>query len=160
MIPNSGRESVREAPAPSVFAREEYQSAIRALGSAKARFQGLTQPQFSSTPAVSSSNKSALVPEEEYLADDWLEDDLEEVQPKKKRRLRVEHDGTRGEDFTLSSTARSQSRQLNPDTACRGNNFFTFMICFSTLLYIIYLHSALLLLQVLQVPPPPAGVSL
>ncbi|TMS21560.1 Tonsoku-like protein [Larimichthys crocea] len=121
LIPNSGRESVREAPAPSVFAREEYQSAIRALGSAKARFQGLTQPQFSSTPAVSSSNKSALVPEEEYLADDWLEDDLEEVQPKKKRRLRVEHDGTRGEDFALSSTARSQSRQLNPDTACRGS---------------------------------------
>ncbi|XP_027130900.1 tonsoku-like protein [Larimichthys crocea] len=121
LIPNSGRESVREAPAASVFAREEYQSAIRALGSAKARFQGLTQPQFSSTPAVSSSNKSALVPEEEYLADDWLEDDLEEVQPKKKRRLRVEHDGTRGEDFALSSTARSQSRQLNPDTACRGS---------------------------------------
>ncbi|KAE8289982.1 Tonsoku-like protein NF-kappa-B inhibitor-like protein 2 [Larimichthys crocea] len=88
LIPNSGRESVREAPAASVFARE---------------------------------TTNALVPEEEYLADDWLEDDLEEVQPKKKRRLRVEHDGTRGEDFALSSTARSQSRQLNPDTACRGS---------------------------------------
>ncbi|KAE8289979.1 Tonsoku-like protein NF-kappa-B inhibitor-like protein 2 [Larimichthys crocea] len=77
----------------------------------------IAAPQTTATP----HNKSALVPEEEYLADDWLEDDLEEVQPKKKRRLRVEHDGTRGEDFALSSTARSQSRQLNPDTACRGS---------------------------------------
>uniref|UniRef100_A0A8D3DNV6 Tonsoku-like protein n=1 Tax=Scophthalmus maximus TaxID=52904 RepID=A0A8D3DNV6_SCOMX len=84
---------VREEPAPSVFARQEYHSAIRGLGSAKSQLQGLSQPQFSSTPAVSSSNKSALVPEEEYLADDWLDDDLGEIQPKKKRRLRVEQNG-------------------------------------------------------------------
>ncbi|KAM9341128.1 tonsoku-like protein [Symphorus nematophorus] len=121
-IPNSGRENVREAPAPSVFAREEYQSAIRGLGSAKSRLQGLSQPQFSSTPAVSSSNKSALVPEEEYLADDWLEDDLEEIQPKKKRRLRVEPNGiSRGEENASSSAARGQTRHLNSDMASRGS---------------------------------------
>ncbi|XP_074516688.1 tonsoku-like protein [Sebastes fasciatus] len=121
-IPNSGRESVREAPAPSVFAREEYHSAIRGLGSAKTLLQGLSQPQFSGTPAVSSSNnKSALVPEEEYLADEWLEDDLGEIQPKKKRRLRVEQTGMRGEDTASTSAARSQNRLLNSDTACRGS---------------------------------------
>ncbi|XP_070776908.1 tonsoku-like protein [Enoplosus armatus] len=113
-IPSSGRESVREAPAPSVFAREEYHSAIRGLGSAKTRLQGLSQPQFSSTPAVSSSNISALVPEEEYVADDWLEEDLEEMQPKKKRRLRVEQNGMRGEGTVLSAAARGQN------TVCRG----------------------------------------
>ncbi|XP_036928590.1 tonsoku-like protein [Acanthopagrus latus] len=120
-IPNSGRENVREAPVPSVFAREEYQSAIRGLGSAKSRLQGLTQPQFSSTPAVSASNKSALVPEEEYLADDWLEDDLEELQPKKKRRLREEQNGFRGEGTASSSTARGQHMHLTSDSTSRGS---------------------------------------
>lgn len=108
---------------PSVFAREEYQSAIRGLGSAKSRLQGLTQPQFSSTPAVSASNKSALVPEEEYLADDWLEDDLEELQPKKKRRLREEQNGFRGEGTASSSTARGQHMHLTSDSTSRGNDF-------------------------------------
>lgn len=111
---------------PSVFAREEYHSAIRSLGSAKTRLQGLSQPQFSSTPAVLSSNKSALVPEEEYVADDWLEDDLEEMHPKKKRRLRVEPNGIRGEDNASSSAARGQNRHLNADTVCRGNHFTLF----------------------------------
>ncbi|KAM7375942.1 hypothetical protein PAMP_005702 [Pampus punctatissimus] len=120
-IPNSGRESIREAPAPSVFARDEYHSAIRGLGSAKSRLQGLSQPQFSSTPAVSSSNRSALVPEEEYLADDWLEDDLGEIQPKKKRRLRVEQNGVRGEDTALSSAARGSNRQLNSEISSRSS---------------------------------------
>uniref|UniRef100_A0A3Q3WFD5 F-box/LRR-repeat protein 15/At3g58940/PEG3-like LRR domain-containing protein n=1 Tax=Mola mola TaxID=94237 RepID=A0A3Q3WFD5_MOLML len=113
-IPDSGRENARELPAPSVFARQEYQSAIRSLGSAKTRLQGLSQPHFSSTPAVQSSNKSALVPEEEYVADDWLEDDLEEMQPKKKRKLREAQNGIRGEDSALSSTARV------PSSASRG----------------------------------------
>ncbi|XP_041667769.1 tonsoku-like protein [Cheilinus undulatus] len=120
-VPSSSQDmSIREATASSVFEREEYHSAIRGLGSAKSRLQGLTQPQFSSTPAASSSNKSALVPEEEYVADDWLEDDMEEFQPKKKRRLRVEQNGTRGEDVASSSGARSQNRHFNSDTASRG----------------------------------------
>ncbi|KAM8916057.1 LOW QUALITY PROTEIN: tonsoku-like protein [Spinachia spinachia] len=109
-IPNSGRESLREAPGPSVLAREEYHSAIRGLGSAKTLLQGLSQPQFSSTAAVSSSNKSALVPEEEYLADDWLEDDLGEIQPKKKRRLGADQSEMRREDSAVSSSARGQNR--------------------------------------------------
>ncbi|KAM3871231.1 tonsoku-like protein [Diretmus argenteus] len=118
-IPDSARESVREAAVPVVFAREEYHSAIRGLGSAKTRFQGLPQPQFTSTPAVPCSSRSALVPEEEYLADDWLEDDLGENQPKKKRRLGAEQNGMRGESGTFSSAARGQSR--HSDTASRGS---------------------------------------
>ncbi|XP_030574434.1 tonsoku-like protein [Archocentrus centrarchus] len=120
-VPSSGQESIRQASTASVFAREEYHSAIRGLGSAKTRLQGLSQPQFSSTPAVSSSNKPALVPEEEYLADDWLEDDLGEIQPKKKRRLQMEENGPRGEENVQSSTARSQNKHLNSDTSCRGS---------------------------------------
>nr|XP_033497866.1 tonsoku-like protein [Epinephelus lanceolatus] len=111
------RESVREPPAPSVFEREEYHSAIRGLGSAKSR---LSQSQYSSTPAVSSSSKSALIPEEEYLADEWLEDDLGEFQPKKKRRLRVEQDEMRGEDVASALAARNQSKHLTSD-AYRGS---------------------------------------
>ncbi|CAJ1073493.1 LOW QUALITY PROTEIN: tonsoku-like protein [Xyrichtys novacula] len=118
-IPNSGRESVREAPAPSVFAREEYHSAIRGLGSAKSRFQGLSQPQFSSTQTVSSSKKSALVPEEEYLADDWLEDDLGDFHPKKKRKIQQQN-GMRGEDVDIASSGRNQNRHLSSDKSCRG----------------------------------------
>lgn len=120
-VPTSGQEGIRQASTQSVFAREEYHSAIRGLGSAKTLLQGLSQPQLSSTPAVSSSNKSALVPEDEYLADDWLEDDLVETQPKKKRRLRTEQDGPRVEETASSSAARSQNKHLNSDTACRGS---------------------------------------
>uniref|UniRef100_A0A087Y7B3 NF-kappa-B inhibitor-like protein 2 n=1 Tax=Poecilia formosa TaxID=48698 RepID=A0A087Y7B3_POEFO len=95
-------ESTREAPAPCVFQRDEYHSAIRSLGSAKTLRQALSQPQFSSAPTVS----SALVPEDEYLADDWLEDDLGEMQPKKKRRLRTDFNEPRREE-AASSLARS-----------------------------------------------------
>ncbi|XP_041828200.1 tonsoku-like protein [Melanotaenia boesemani] len=120
--PSSGRESNKEAPATCVFGREEYHTAIRGLGSAKTLLQGLSQPQFSSTPAVSSNNKSALVAEDEYLADDWLEDDLGEMQPKKKRRLRLEHNHLTGEETASSSAARSHNKQLIPDTAIRGSS--------------------------------------
>ncbi|XP_028251309.1 tonsoku-like protein [Parambassis ranga] len=119
-VPSSGRESTREAPAASVFAREDYHSAIRGLGSAKTLLQGISQPQFSSTPAVSSSNKSALVPENEYVSDDWLEDDLREFQPKKKRRLQTEHDSTRGEETAAFSAAASQNKHSSSNTACRA----------------------------------------
>uniref|UniRef100_A0A1A7XW82 NF-kappa-B inhibitor-like protein 2 n=1 Tax=Iconisemion striatum TaxID=60296 RepID=A0A1A7XW82_9TELE len=51
-----------------------------------------SEPLLTTRGGCSSSQdcKSALVPEDEYLADDWLEDDLLEMQPKKKRRLRME----------------------------------------------------------------------
>lgn len=122
-VPSSVRENSREPSAASVFAREEYQSAIRSLGSAKTRLQGPSHPQFSSTPAVSSNSTSALVPEEEYVADDWMEDDLQEIQPKKKRRIRLDQNGIRGEDI-LSSSAASQNRSINLDVAPRGNHAF------------------------------------
>jgi hypothetical protein len=47
-----------------------------------------TQSPLTSTPALSSNSRPALVPEEEDLADDWLDDDLGEVvQARKKRRV-------------------------------------------------------------------------
>ncbi|XP_030644250.1 tonsoku-like protein [Chanos chanos] len=98
---HGGRE-VAEPP-QHVSGREEYQRAMQSLGSAKSRLlsQTLSEPAFSSTPAVSTNVKTALVPEEEYLADDWLEDDLVEVQPKKKRKVGSEQSG-RQESLTLS----------------------------------------------------------
>ncbi|XP_051724772.1 tonsoku-like protein isoform X4 [Ctenopharyngodon idella] len=83
--------SVRETALPpqSELGRLEYRKAMQNLGSAKSRLlsQSLSEPAFTSTPAVSANSRSALVPEEQYLADDWLEDDLSDVQPKKKRRV-------------------------------------------------------------------------
>ncbi|XP_062325162.1 tonsoku-like protein isoform X2 [Osmerus eperlanus] len=122
LIPIS-REAVT-ATGPSVFTREEYHSAIRGLGSAKTRLsQGLSQPQFSSTPAVSANNKSALVPEEECLADDWLEDDLGDVQPKKKRRVGAELEGrwaeSRGESSMMPSVLRSENTLSTTNEAAR-----------------------------------------
>lgn len=119
--PSSVQENTRQTSVASVFAREEYQSAIRSLGSAKTRLQGPSQPQFSSTPSLSSNNTSALVPEDEYVADDWLEDDLEEIQPKKKRRIRMDQNEIRGEDLVSSSAARSQNRSIHSDFVPRGN---------------------------------------
>lgn len=83
--------AVRETALPpqSDSGRLEYQKAMQNLGSAKSRLltQSLSEPAFTSTPAVSANSRSALVPEEQYVADDWLEDDLSDVQPKKKRRV-------------------------------------------------------------------------
>ncbi|XP_073683373.1 tonsoku-like protein [Garra rufa] len=81
----------REAmlPPQSESGRLEYQKAMQSLGSAKSRLlsQSLSEPAFTSTPAVSANSRAALVPEDQYLADDWLEDDLSDMQPKKKRRV-------------------------------------------------------------------------
>ncbi|KAK2879094.1 hypothetical protein Q8A67_019885 [Cirrhinus molitorella] len=81
----------REAmlPPQSESGRLEYQKAMRSLGSAKSRLlsQSLSEPAFTSTPAVSANSRAALVPEDQYLADDWLEDDLSDMQPNKKRRV-------------------------------------------------------------------------
>lgn len=128
-VPSSAREHAREPSATSVFEREEYQSAIRGLGSAKARLKGLSQPQLSSTANVSSNGASALVPEEEYLAGDWLEDDLGEIRPKKKRRIHLEQNGIRGEDVSSSSAARGHNRSTNSDVVSRG--IFGFYLCLS-----------------------------
>ncbi|XP_015240634.1 PREDICTED: tonsoku-like protein [Cyprinodon variegatus] len=121
--PNSSGEGNREAPATCVFQRDDYHSTIRSLGSSKTLHQGLSQPQFSSTPAVSSSSRSALVPEDEYLADDWLDDDLGEMQPKKKRRLQTDPNRPRREEAASSSAARNQNHHLNSDASCSGSVF-------------------------------------
>lgn len=82
---------VRHAASPLAkeSGRIQYQKVMHNLGSAKSRLfsQSLSEPAFSSTPAVSANSRSALVPEDGYVADDWLEDDLGDVQPKKKRRV-------------------------------------------------------------------------
>ncbi|KAM4706217.1 LOW QUALITY PROTEIN: tonsoku-like protein [Rhinophrynus dorsalis] len=63
---------------------EAYQRAIRDLGSAKSRLlsQSLVQ-----SPNLTSDNvpKMALVPSEQYIDDDWLEDDLREASRSRKR---------------------------------------------------------------------------
>ncbi|KAI7804959.1 tonsoku-like protein, partial [Triplophysa rosa] len=88
---------VRNAASPLAkeSCRIQYHKVMQNLGSAKSRLftQSLSEPAFSSTPAVSANSRSALVPEDEYVADDWLEDDLGDVQPKKKRRV-SEHNVT------------------------------------------------------------------
>lgn len=91
-------------PPQSESGRLEYQKAMQNLGSAKSRLfsQSLSDPAFTSTPAVSANSRAALVPEDQYLADDWLEDDLIDMQPKKKRRV-SEHNATR------ETTSRSQN---------------------------------------------------
>lgn len=90
--PPGGRET--ELSSQPRSGREEYHRAIQNLGSAKSRLlsQSLSEPAFSSTPAVSTNHVSALVPEEHYMQDDWLEDDLGCAQPKKKRRVVSEWD--------------------------------------------------------------------
>ncbi|XP_062863876.1 tonsoku-like protein isoform X2 [Trichomycterus rosablanca] len=85
----------------TLSSRKEYQMAMQSLGSAKSRLlsQSLSEPAFSSTPAVSANQVSALVSEEDYIADDWLEDDLASAQPKKKRRVDSEL-GSRWQSLT------------------------------------------------------------
>ncbi|KAI4889200.1 hypothetical protein NFI96_012968 [Prochilodus magdalenae] len=98
---HGGRDPV--LPTKTVYGREEYQMAMHNLGSAKSRLlsQSLSEPVFSSTPAVSANQASALVPEDEYIADDWLEDDLGSAQPKKKRKITSEQESRR--DNTMPS---------------------------------------------------------
>ncbi|XP_011488610.1 tonsoku-like protein isoform X1 [Oryzias latipes] len=107
-VASSAREN---NPAPSVFGREEYHSAIRGLGSAKTRLYAHSQPQLSASAAASSGSRSALVPEDEYVADDWLEDDVGEMQPKKKRRLRESN----GEETSV----KNQNKQFISEPASK-----------------------------------------
>lgn len=114
--PHGGRET--DLPSQPRSDREEYHRAIQNLGSAKSRLisQSLSEPAFSSTPAVSTNDLSALVPEEFYLQDDWLEDDLGSVQPKKKRRVVSEQ-----ESRWNSVTSRNQSHASGSfESSARG----------------------------------------
>uniref|UniRef100_A0A3B4BRN7 NF-kappa-B inhibitor-like protein 2 n=1 Tax=Pygocentrus nattereri TaxID=42514 RepID=A0A3B4BRN7_PYGNA len=111
-------------PPKPVCGREEYQRAMHNLGSAKFRLlsQSLSEPAFSSTPAVSASHVSALVPEDEYIADDWLEDDLGSAQPKKKRKITSEQDNrrdsmmhSRSQNYVSGSSEPSARGMLHKD---------------------------------------------
>ncbi|XP_019485672.1 PREDICTED: tonsoku-like protein [Hipposideros armiger] len=67
-----GCTSDREAAAAGA-GRTAYQAAIRGVGSAQSCCQGLIRPQG---PGETPTPHAALIPEEECLAGDWLEDDL------------------------------------------------------------------------------------
>ncbi|KAM5211078.1 tonsoku-like protein isoform 2-T2 [Hipposideros larvatus] len=67
-----GCTSDREAAAVGA-GRAAYQAAIRGVGSAQSCCQGLIRPQG---PGEAPTPHAALIPEEECLAGDWLEDDL------------------------------------------------------------------------------------
>ncbi|XP_029972511.1 tonsoku-like protein [Salarias fasciatus] len=89
------RDPPAAAPGPdggAETARDQYHSAIRGLGSAKTLLQGHAQPRPPRTPPAA-SGRAALVPEDECLQDDWLEDDLLDGVPRKKRRLQREEPG-------------------------------------------------------------------
>ncbi|KAM8966298.1 tonsoku-like protein [Pelodytes ibericus] len=77
---------------------EAYQRAMKGLGSAKSRI--LNQSLEETTNIIpDSAPRVALVPSEEYLDDDWLEDDLQEMS---RARKRVRHSPTSMESETES----------------------------------------------------------
>ncbi|XP_051942316.1 tonsoku-like protein [Hippocampus zosterae] len=124
-LTNPGRQSGHDPPAPFIFAQDDYHTAIRGLGSARTLLQGCsTQPHFPTLSRLSCSSKSALIPEDDYRDDDWLENDLVESQPKKKR-FRVEQNGARA-DNTISPSARAPNSQMShrsstlPPSSSRG----------------------------------------
>lgn len=105
--PQVAREAVLSPQ--QVSGRDEYQRAMQNLGSANSRLltHSLLEPAFTSTPAVSANHVSALVPEDEYIGDEWLEDDLGCAQPKKKRKVDTEQSSRR--DSVMSSSSSSSS---------------------------------------------------
>ncbi|TSO25206.1 Tonsoku-like protein [Bagarius yarrelli] len=119
-IPDSHGGRQTDLPSQPCSGKEEYHRVIQNLGSAKSRLlsQSLSEPAFSSTPAVSTNHQSALVPEELYIQDDWLEDDLGNAQPKKKRRLVSEQ-----ENRWDSGASRNQSRASgSSESSARGQS--------------------------------------
>uniref|UniRef100_A0A8C5BMZ1 Tonsoku-like protein n=1 Tax=Gadus morhua TaxID=8049 RepID=A0A8C5BMZ1_GADMO len=132
LAPHAPGPSLAPEPTPAgphVFAREEYHSVIRGLGSARALHQGAlhkdgalhqgTQSPLTSTPALSSNSRPALVPEEEDLADDWLDDDLGEVVQARKKR-RVGEDLHRSPSFPPGSTAAPPAASRGPSLSRSG----------------------------------------
>lgn len=94
------------------------------------------------------------------MSDDWLEDDLREYQPKKKRRLQTEHDRTRGEETAAFSVATSQNRHSSSNTACRGKEHVLLSLLLLHTVFCKFTFIVTFFFQLLQFPPPPAGVSL
>ncbi|MGH0155430.1 UNVERIFIED_CONTAM: hypothetical protein FKN15_044276 [Acipenser sinensis] len=67
---------------------------------------------------MSASSRPALVPEEEYVADDWLEDDTGGVQSKKRRRI-TSFQETRREDVIPAKSTRGQPASITIPTPTR-----------------------------------------
>lgn len=126
-----------ELPLQSCSGREEYHRVMQNLGSAKSRLlsQSLSEPAFTSTPAVSTNHMSALVLEEHYIQDDWLEDDLGSFQPKKKRRVYSEQDSRRD-----SVAARNQNRSSGSfESSTRGVEKYCVIIIYQCMCEILRL---------------------
>ncbi|XP_076834924.1 tonsoku-like protein [Brachyhypopomus gauderio] len=102
----------RELPPQVGSGRDEYQKAMQNLGSAKTRLltQSLSEPAFNSTPAVLTNHVSALLPEDEYVEDDWLEDDLWSAQPKKKRKVWSEQGGVSTSRLQVPASSEPSAR--------------------------------------------------
>nr|DBA23868.1 TPA: hypothetical protein GDO54_011585 [Pyxicephalus adspersus] len=95
--------------------KEAYQKAIQNLGSAKSRLLSQSLVQSDILPEDSSS-KSALVPMEEYLGDDWLEDDLRN-ECRSRKRMRRSPTPLGIEEVEQSSD--SEEHDLLQETICR-----------------------------------------
>ncbi|XP_040191016.1 tonsoku-like protein, partial [Rana temporaria] len=89
VTPNEAPDSPIPSPHHQISegGKAAYQKAMQSLGSAKSRLlsQSMAQPDLL---ADESSTKAALVPSEEYLGDDWLEDDLRSECRSRKRMRR------------------------------------------------------------------------
>nr|XP_033789816.1 tonsoku-like protein isoform X2 [Geotrypetes seraphini] len=100
--------------------RSMYLQTMRDLGSAKSRLLGQSLAEVSSA-LLEPRDRAALISTDQYLADDWLEDDLRKCHSRKRSRTdpigRTEEDmggtGTDGDDsdapFMLQPTARTTS---------------------------------------------------
>lgn len=111
---------LQESP---VSMRKEYQRAIQSLGSAKSRLlmsNSLSEPGSTLVTMMSASSRSALVPEEEYVADDWLEDDIGEVQSKKRRRISSGQEARREAVIPAKSTRGQSASVAIPTPTSRG----------------------------------------
>ncbi|MBN3300769.1 TONSL protein, partial [Amia calva] len=97
--------------------------ALESLGSAKSRLlsQSLSeQERTPPAPTPSPNSRSALVPEEEYVEDDWLEDDLGGAQPRKRRRVGSGQEGRREPDIPSADTRGQESSLAAPESTPRS----------------------------------------
>ncbi|MBN3290595.1 TONSL protein, partial [Polypterus senegalus] len=109
----------------SVSGREEYQRAMQALGGTKSRFlaYSLSDSTTVPPPKTDASCRPAMVPEEEYIEDDWLDDDMGIAQPKKKRRTSESLEaGRRDDDTSAAGSMVHPSFSVPPSAARRGAN--------------------------------------
>uniref|UniRef100_A0A8C4T122 Tonsoku-like protein n=1 Tax=Erpetoichthys calabaricus TaxID=27687 RepID=A0A8C4T122_ERPCA len=113
----------RKCEQRSVSGREEYQRAMQALGGTKSRFlaYSLSDSTTVPPPKTDASCRPAMVPEDEYIEDDWLDDDMGLAQPKKKRKTSESLEAGRKDDDTSAAGGRVHpSSSVPPSAARRG----------------------------------------